>query len=45
MFLLKIVNRSLFSPNLIIQNYIKHLLYKIKIIEFIKKETISFYLN
>lgn len=45
MFLLKIVNKSFFSPNLILQNYIAYLLHKIKILEFIKKETISFYLS
>ena len=43
MFLLKIVNKSF--PNLILQNYIAYLFHKIKILEFIKKETISFYLS
>ena len=45
MFLLKIVNKSFFSPNLILQNYIVCLLHKIKVIKFIKKEITSFYLN
>lgn len=45
MFLLKIVNKSFFSPNFILQNYITYLLHKTTIIEFIKKEVISFYLS
>lgn len=45
MFLLKIVNKSFFSPNLILQNYITYLHHKTTIIEFIKKEVISFYLS
>lgn len=45
MLLLKIVNKSFFSSNYIIQNYVKHLLYKIKILELVKKETIFFYVS
>jgi len=43
MFLLKIINKS-FSPlNWTSQNRIKYFLYKIEILEFIKKEIFSFY--
>ena len=45
MLLLKIANKSLFSPNLITQNYIQCLFHKIQILKFIKKETFSFYLG
>lgn len=45
MFLLKIINKSSFHCNIITKNYIKHLLNKIKILELVEKETVSFYLN
>jgi ribosomal protein S11 len=45
MLLLKIVNKSLFSHNLTIHNYIKHLYHNIEILKFVKKETFSFYVR
>ena len=43
MLLLKIANKSLFSYNIIIHKYIKHLFHNIEVIEFVKKETFSHY--
>ena len=45
MLLLKIANRSSFSHNLIINNYIKHLLHSAAVLEFAKKETFSYYIR
>ena len=45
MFLLKILNKSFIPSNLIFQNRIKYFIHKIEILEFIKKETLSFYSN
>lgn len=45
MFLLKIVNKSFFSLNLITQNYTKYLSHKILILKFVKKEAIAFFLS
>lgn len=45
MLLLKIANKSIFSSNFISQNYIQYFVHKIKVLTFIKKETMSFYLN
>jgi len=43
MFLLKITNKSFSLLNLVLENRIKYLSYKIKILEFTKKEVFSFY--
>lgn len=45
MFLLKIINKSFFPLNSILQNRIKCLFYKIKILEYIQKENSPFYSN
>lgn len=43
MLLLKIANKSFSSHDLINYNYIKHLVHNIEVLEFVKKETFSFY--
>lgn len=43
MFLLKITNKSFSLLNLVLKNRIEYLSYKIKILEFTKKEVFSFY--
>lgn len=45
MLLLKIVNKSFFLHNLINHNYIKYLFHNIKILEFIKEDTFSYYVQ
>lgn len=45
MLILKIANKSFFSFNSIIQNFIRYLLHKIEVLKFIKKETFSYYLR
>jgi ribosomal protein S11 len=45
MLLLKIVNKSIFSFNIITQNYLQYLYHKIKLLRYIKEETFSFYLQ
>ncbi len=45
MLLLKIVNKLHFSHNLTIYSYIKHLCYSVEILNFVKKETFSFYVR
>ncbi len=44
MLLLKITNKLFFSVNLIIQHSMKCLCHKIKILQFLQKKTLSFYL-
>ena len=45
MFLLKIVNKSIFSFELTFYNYIKCLFHSVKILKFMKKETFSFFIR
>ena len=45
MLLLKIANKSFFLNNLINHNYIKYLFHNIKILEFIKEDTFSYYVQ
>ena len=45
MLLLKIANKSFFLHNLINHNYIKYLFHNIKILEFIKEDTFSYYVQ
>jgi len=45
MLLLKIVNKSFFLHNLINHNYIRYLFHNIKILEFIKEDTFSYYVQ
>ena len=40
MLLLKIANKLFFSHNIVIDNYIKHLLHSAEILEFVKKKNI-----
>ena len=45
MLLLKIANKSFFLHNLINHNYIKYLFHNIKILQFIKEDTFSYYVQ
>jgi len=45
MLLLKIANKSFFSHNFITGIYMKHLFHSSELLNFVKKETLSFYVR